>query len=132
MVSRLAESQVDQRDGGLSAGRDEGVVRAFEVGDAGGEFARGGRAVEAVGVAELGLAPAVTDLGLRREDDGRATMVGAASDLNSCETSTAGWMSFVRQCIPDMRTQGQKAPLIEGRRPLHKVEVLRALDHSDA
>ena len=49
-----AVDEIDERDGGLAAGDDERVAGLFDFGDAGGEFERGGRAVDAVGVGAAG------------------------------------------------------------------------------
>ena len=50
----VAVDEIDERDGGLAAGDDERVAGLFDLGDAGGELERGGRAVDAVGVRAAG------------------------------------------------------------------------------
>src|SRR5271170_751126 len=67
---------MDERDGGLSTGSEDGVRAALEFADAGGEFERGGSAVEAVGVADAMLIPSVGDHGGGRKKGGRAAEGG--------------------------------------------------------
>lgn len=50
---------MDESDGSLAAGSDDGAVSVFKLADAAGEFEDGGRAVEAVGVADGVLIPGV-------------------------------------------------------------------------
>ena len=68
-----AVDEIDERDGRLAAGDDEGVAGLFDFGDAGGEFERGGRAVDAVGVGAAG-APALVGVGEGVEDGGRGAV----------------------------------------------------------
>src|SRR3954465_13674853 len=77
-----AIDEIDESDGGLAAGNDEGVAGGFgfgeagggrggagvfDFGDAGGELERGGGAVDAVGVGAAG-APALVGFGEGVED----------------------------------------------------------------
>ncbi len=74
MVAGLEQREIDERDGGLSAGGEDGVLAGFEFADAGGEFESGGRAVKAVGIADFVLVPGVFDGGGGGKHGGGATI----------------------------------------------------------
>src|SRR5580704_4563484 len=70
---------MDKRDGGLSAGSEDGVLAGFKFADARGEFKSGGRAVEAVGVADFVLVPGVLNASCGGED-GRGAAIGGRGE----------------------------------------------------
>ena len=76
MRARAAQGQVDQRDGGLPARHHEGVQRAFQLAHARPQLQRGGRAVQAIGVALVAMAPVVGHVGLPLEQHGGTAMGG--------------------------------------------------------
>jgi len=63
VVAGLEKGEINERDGGLTAGSDESAIAIFEFADACREFERGGRAIETIGVADGMLVPGVLDRG---------------------------------------------------------------------
>ncbi len=74
VVATLQQREVDQRDRGLAAGREDRVPAALELANAGRQLERRRRAVEAVGIADALLIPRVADVGRGREERGRSAM----------------------------------------------------------
>ena len=63
VIACFQKSEIDEGDCCLTTGSNESAVAAFEFADTRGEFERGGRAVEAVSVADGVLVPSVLDGG---------------------------------------------------------------------
>src|SRR5258707_1106025 len=76
VVAGLKQCEIDQRNCGLATGGEDGVFAGFEFADACGEFEGGGRAVEAVGVADFVLVPGVFDGAGGGENGGGAAVGG--------------------------------------------------------
>lgn len=73
VISGCEEREIDERDGALAAGSDEGAEAALQFADAGGEFEGGGRSIESVGIADLILVPVIIDRrGIGKQDGGGA------------------------------------------------------------
>ncbi len=76
VVAGLEQREIDERDGGLATGSEDGVLAGFEFADARGEFEGGRCAVEAVGVADFVLVPGVLDGGGGGKHGGGAAIDG--------------------------------------------------------
>ena len=84
VIAGLQQREIDERDGVLPTGSEDGVIAGFQFTDACGKFESGGRAVEAVRVANAVLIPGVFDDGGGGKDGG-----GTAKD-RSGERLVAG------------------------------------------
>ena len=94
--ARVAVGEIDERDGRHAAGDDERVPGVFELGDAGGQLERGGRAVDAVGRRPAGP-PVVVGIGEVVEDDGRAAVDGRGERAETGRGFGGGVDERVRQ-----------------------------------
>lgn len=74
VIPGFEEGKIDERDSGLTAGRDKGAIAIFEFADARGEFECGRRAVKTVGVSDGMLVPGVLHGGGIGEEDCGAAM----------------------------------------------------------
>ena len=59
VIAGMEQREIDERDRGLAAWREDRVLPFFEFADARGQFERGRSAVEAVGVADFILIPLI-------------------------------------------------------------------------